>query len=372
MSNKRGRWNLSALTFLSLVIGGRIGWSAPEVNPQSQPSAHQTRSPQELWNDFVETDKLTDKVIPSNDVYLDAVKRREAAPRALPLLRRMLDDLHGMNASDNPKAKKLAQHFEGELLPLLSLLGDKDATATLEAQAQSADKSESAAGRAAMLRVQWLKNAKDSAAQKKLADQAEEIARDDPENDQVTRQIISMSETGAASHALADRLQEAASQMKTSSGATLKMELDSLKKLHAMVGKPLAVEGTRNGGGTFSTTDWKGKVVVVDFWATWCQPCMQELPHVKKVYAQYHPNGLELLGVSCDNNPEALSKFLAKNSDMPWPQLFDAEHPGWSEVAKHLDIVMIPTMFVIDKKGILRSVDGVKEVDTLLPKLLAE
>jgi cytochrome c553 len=95
----------------------------------------------------------------------------------------------------------------------------------------------------------------------------------------------------------------------------------------------------------------------------------------KKAYADWHGKGLELLGVSCDNDPEDLSKFLAENKDMPWPQLFDAkENPKlqWNPLAKEWGINGIPTMFLIDKKGILRSVmPGARMARMVATKLTA-
>jgi thiol-disulfide isomerase/thioredoxin len=119
--------------------------------------------------------------------------------------------------------------------------------------------------------------------------------------------------------------------------------------------------------------DLKGKVVVIDFWATWCGPCVGEMPKNKEIYSQYKDKGVEFIGVSLDQPaPEglnALKTFIAKN-EIPWPQYFEGK--GWdSDFSAGWGINSIPTMFVIDKQGKLASVSARGQLETLIPKLLA-
>jgi thiol-disulfide isomerase/thioredoxin len=113
-------------------------------------------------------------------------------------------------------------------------------------------------------------------------------------------------------------------------------------------------------------------VVLLNFWATWCAPCKDDLPVLKKLYAQYHAQGLEVVGVSCDNDGQELVKFMGQNRDMPWPQLFDASQPGWHALANQYGINQIPAMFLIDRKGVLRSAEAHDKLDKLVPELIKE
>ncbi|MFT3787926.1 MAG: TlpA disulfide reductase family protein [Tepidisphaeraceae bacterium] len=155
--------------------------------------------------------------------------------------------------------------------------------------------------------------------------------------------------------------------------AKMKQEQAAQERAAKLVGNPLVLEGKLRDGTRLTTADLKGKVILVDFWATWCGPCKVELPRVKKAYADFHDKGLEVIGVSFDQTSQALDKFLAANPDMAWPQFFDPEHPFWeNEFGKAYGITGIPVMFLIDKKGVCRSITARDNFETLIPQLLAE
>jgi len=104
-------------------------------------------------------------------------------------------------------------------------------------------------------------------------------------------------------------------------------------------GKPLSVAG------------YKGKVVMIDFWATWCGPCVAEVPNVAAIYKKYHAEGFEIIGVSLDRSGDK-DKLLSftREHDMPWRQYFDGKF--WSnDLAVKYGIQAIPATFLLDRSG---------------------
>jgi len=140
------------------------------------------------------------------------------------------------------------------------------------------------------------------------------------------------------------------------------------------VGKPFELEFTdAMSGSTVSMKSLKGRVVVIDFWATWCGPCVAEIPHMKELYAKYRGQGVEFIGVSLDQPKEkggldSLKKYVKENG-IEWPQYYQGN--DWeSEFSMGWGVLAIPRVFVIDQDGKLYSVSARGKLDTMIPELL--
>ena len=141
-----------------------------------------------------------------------------------------------------------------------------------------------------------------------------------------------------------------------------------LKKREAL-GKPLEMKFTSLDGKEVDLSKMKGKVVLIDFWATWCGPCVKEIPSVKKTYDELHSKGFEIIGISLDSDKGKLEDFIAKNG-MPWPQFFDGK--GWkTSLAKEHGISSIPAMWLVDKKGNLVDQNARADLEKKVEKYLA-
>jgi thiol-disulfide isomerase/thioredoxin len=108
---------------------------------------------------------------------------------------------------------------------------------------------------------------------------------------------------------------------------------------------------TSLGGQPLSVAANRGKVTLIDFWAAWCPPCRAELPNVTAIYRTYHAQGFDIVGISLDDDREALVSFTQARG-MAWPQYFDGK--GWdNKLAKKYGVQSIPMTYLLDRHGII-------------------
>ena len=99
-------------------------------------------------------------------------------------------------------------------------------------------------------------------------------------------------------------------------------------------------------GGAVSLDELRGNVVMINFWATWCGPCRQEMPHLEALHQRYSGLGFTLLGVNVEDDPTGAAKWL-EETPVSFPILFDPNN----EVSELYDVVAMPTTVLVDRQG---------------------
>jgi thiol-disulfide isomerase/thioredoxin len=151
-------------------------------------------------------------------------------------------------------------------------------------------------------------------------------------------------------------------------GDMAKGGLFELRNLQVGMKAPAAESKTLKGEKT-SLTDHKGKVVVLDIWATWCGPCKAMIPHEREMVEKFKAKPFALISVSADEDKKELEDFLAKES-MPWTHWWEGADAA---LLKQWNVRYFPTVYVIDPKGVIRfkNLRG-EELEKAVEKLLAE
>ncbi len=160
-----------------------------------------------------------------------------------------------------------------------------------------------------------------------------------------------------------------AREVATTKDPEVKESAAALIKRLDRVGKPLAIQFKALDGREVDLAKLRGKVVLIDFWATWCEPCVKEVPAVKAAFEKLNSKGFEIIGVSLDQERAELEKMVAEKK-MPWPQYFEGGEKN--KFADEFQIASIPTMWLVDKKGILRELNAKEQLVEKVERLLAE
>jgi thiol-disulfide isomerase/thioredoxin len=147
------------------------------------------------------------------------------------------------------------------------------------------------------------------------------------------------------------------------------MARTAMRKIERL-GLPINLSFTALDGRHVSLAELKGKVVLLDFWATTCVPCVSDLPDLKRLYTKYNPQGLEIVGVSLDSDKTALTRFVKKEK-IPWPQYYDPAGQT-NRLAQEYGITGIPVVWLVDRHGLLRQLNARQDQDQKVEALLKE
>lgn len=124
----------------------------------------------------------------------------------------------------------------------------------------------------------------------------------------------------------------------------------------ASIENPVDLKFTALDGRQIDLAELRGKLILLDFWATWCGPCVKELPAIQAAYKKFHGRGLEVIGISMDSrgSRERLVSFVTKRN-MPWPQHYEGRkhNEGGNSVAARFGVTSIPDMFLLDRNGMI-------------------
>ncbi|HKD38007.1 MAG TPA: TlpA disulfide reductase family protein [Pirellulales bacterium] len=155
-------------------------------------------------------------------------------------------------------------------------------------------------------------------------------------------------------------LSEIVSKSKRDDAPILSAKYAGAARRLGLVDRAMKIFGTLPDGDQFDASKLEGKVVLVDFWATWCGPCRKELPNVKRNYERFHARGFEVVGVSLDTDADDLQAFLAKEQ-IRWPVLMGNEKTGagWeTPLAIYYGIQSVPTAILVDRQGKVVSLNA--------------
>jgi thiol-disulfide isomerase/thioredoxin len=307
--------------------------------------------------------------------FIDGLKQSDYRPKSRQEMMAYLKEVAGVSlqAADkilaqvkpNDKLHDEAAKMKLESLMMLGRLGDEKAATDMAAYAQTLVNSPSAELAKEAKRLVLVSEAQQMFQTGKLENgpgivkkTSEMLAADpdDPQTAGLAMQLASAFEQLPGGEQVAAEAYKSFGPLFAKSGneqirAMGESFAGTLRRL-SLPGHPMEIKGTLLNGKPFDQKTLAGKVVLVDFWATWCGPCVAEIPNVLEQYEKYHDKGFEVVGISLDEDREALEKFVT-DQKIPWPILYEKpEGEGWRHpLSTFYGISGIPTVILIGRDG---------------------
>ncbi len=152
---------------------------------------------------------------------------------------------------------------------------------------------------------------------------------------------------------------------------SLRLNLKASMRRLDLLGSKFELEAQALDGSTVQIADYAGKFLIVDFFATWCAPCLTEAPHLQAQYEKYKDKGLEVIAISIDTDVEALQKYL-KEAQVPWPVIHDDAADPLQRLQMKFGISQLPTVLLLNKEGTVVSLEARGSELTRLTEMLFE
>lgn len=208
----------------------------------------------------------------------------------------------------------------------------------------------------AKIQEQWLKD-------------LEAFSRDYPKSDSAPDAMLQLAIAHEFTGQESDAAKWYAKVVSDFSDSPIAAKATGAKRRLESVGRSIQLHGKTHDGRSVDLDAYRGKAVLIHYWATWCEPCKEDLKVIKALQARYASKGFTAIGVNLDSEQRLLADYLRDNS-LPWPQLY--EQGGLeSRLATELGIMTVPTMLLIDKTGqVVRRNIHSAELDSELQRLL--
>jgi peroxiredoxin len=360
----------------TIVVALCLLWAMPAGLPamgqtpdSASPTTRQVRPPVDVIRDWRDNSRRLRELLPSPRAIMDVDKRAEVAPLSIPLLWRgvrLADEMAVADPASRDDSARLRFHF----LAILSFLDDPAAARELATAKESNHRQTAMLGRDATFLAQWWKSGDDPKSQNRTLDDIAVLVKESPADDDLTHLLAFLRDEGAADDSIVRRIESIImDDLRGPVAIKLGEQFKIHAKLRAMVDKPLVLSGIDVDGKAFTTAHLAGKVVLIDFGATWCQPWTEQLTELRKLQADRAGRGLAIVTVLCDENAQNVRDFLAREP-IAWPVVRDPEKPVL--FAAQYGVELLPTIFLIDRKGVLRHVDAAAKLQILAEQLLQE
>ncbi len=366
---------LVALT-LAIIAGGPTyaeEATTSDEKPSEASSPKAEKSPEEEAEDVFAIPDGTDAA--SLQEFLHVLTRTPAAERTPAGFRTHFNKLYDisqevLSRDIDDETSLLAIAIVAGSLDILDQFGDQTAAdrklKLIDKLMQSDRPALAARGRMLDVQAQISRvDTDDKAAVKAMIDRVAELLQDKPltiDHGRLAYGAVSAIEQTGDPELITAAAQTFAKYLKTSDDPRLSGLADTIEgtaRRLTLKGNPLQIAGKTVSGEDFNIEQWKGKVVIVDFWATWCGPCVASMPELVQLYEEHHDQGLEIIGISLDDNRKQLESFIHQK-EIPWPTIFidpDGKEAWDNPLATYYGVSAIPTTFLVGRDGKVVATD---------------